>query len=935
MAMLSQVTNALRAVSEGQRELYELFLEELINSTDPEQFASLFRALSANASLIATHHHTMAELLSLVFDFDWTGYPDDVCTAFEDFIVSLVSANGGFVQPVLQLLVKNLLEDDHDDVDGPETSEELVKEGEEGADPPQGRPVKTDSATTKLFFVHQGIDHVIRVAPLGLGVIVTLIGSEFPPRSAPTSAQLHYVREICRLADRFPAVRDQVLGLVLQRIITLDVHLERGVDPPLTEGDDVSRLVLMLAMLLDSVARGSKNAAEARRLERLLLRSFDQQILKAGTMLSAAQFALFYFCGLQAESTPLPARRAMTAQHTVKLLLGRATAAASPQFDESTRIAACVYLGSFVARFAPLPWDLTLLVMRKLLSQLVSMTTSRGIPQRTLPRARAMLGALTRILHLKGRAIGTATLLQLGKWSTLQSLPLEPATESLLESLHLVALPADRAEHVSPDCDAPGLILGPEQSEAFEHVPIEIAPRVRACFIGSPLSVEDPTAALAMERRAPSPALAATKRSGASGVVPEGAYGAAKSMSDQRTTDNAPPAAPPAERGDDPDRPARRDDENEGPPRSPLEGRAGSSNDAETDKTTCSKHESAGQHKSDNALEFGSANPSHSDHDRDNPSHGGNDSDSDSDNDSDNHDHNDNDSDGDSHSDSHSDSDNDSDSNSDSGSDGDSDSDSDSGRGRGRNKGSSSDGGSEPASERHRKDEVDLAELEDILRARTDGSPVPYEHGDGERLPSPIQIAKPSSHLFGDRALWRPREASTAEDGKASLPPAKRPRFLSTHTLMDDVSNTSIFGWAATSKLLSEGISSRNSPSGDAYTLRTLPPTSTHTHGVGELTGNARAEGVAGTPPKATDEADDDDEDEDEEEEFSLGLRRRSSTTPVTGARFTSSSRRSLSRSSGSALRQFREWHKSSSSLSPDGEDGQESENGEEGEEHA
>lgn len=71
--------------------------------------------------------------------------------------------------------------------------------------------------------VHQVLKYILDLIPTGPTSLFPLLAGEFPHKREPISTHITYVKNILRVLDYAPVLRAQVLGVIIDRIIQIDV----------------------------------------------------------------------------------------------------------------------------------------------------------------------------------------------------------------------------------------------------------------------------------------------------------------------------------------------------------------------------------------------------------------------------------------------------------------------------------------------------------------------------------------------------------------------------------------------------------------------------------------------------------------------------------------------------------------------------------------
>ncbi|KAG0236688.1 hypothetical protein BGW42_002850 [Actinomortierella wolfii] len=74
--------------------------------------------------------------------------------------------------------------------------------------------------------VHQALKYILDLIPTASTTLFPLLVSEFPHKRESYGAHMSYVKNILRVLDYAPVLRSQVLGVVIDRIIQIDVEIQ-------------------------------------------------------------------------------------------------------------------------------------------------------------------------------------------------------------------------------------------------------------------------------------------------------------------------------------------------------------------------------------------------------------------------------------------------------------------------------------------------------------------------------------------------------------------------------------------------------------------------------------------------------------------------------------------------------------------------------------
>lgn len=83
----------------------------------------------------------------------------------------------------------------------------------------------TRAVTSKIHQrIHHAIEFILAVAPSGLNSLMPVLKEEFPHKAQSLFSHVTYLRNLLCVTDYTPELRNQVLELVIDRIIQVDVR---------------------------------------------------------------------------------------------------------------------------------------------------------------------------------------------------------------------------------------------------------------------------------------------------------------------------------------------------------------------------------------------------------------------------------------------------------------------------------------------------------------------------------------------------------------------------------------------------------------------------------------------------------------------------------------------------------------------------------------
>ncbi|KAJ1929177.1 DNA independent RNA polymerase I transcription factor [Tieghemiomyces parasiticus] len=152
-----------------------------------------------------------AELVGAILDMSWINRQPSVVTIYTRFLCNLVSAQPYYAGEVMRVLVGFL------------AARTYVPLTEPGVDPNLTKNVVFDRA-------HRALRSVLNIIPTAHTALSPLLARFFPLKFDSAERHQDYLYNILRIADYAPALRQQILGLVVDRMIQIDVEIQVEVE---------------------------------------------------------------------------------------------------------------------------------------------------------------------------------------------------------------------------------------------------------------------------------------------------------------------------------------------------------------------------------------------------------------------------------------------------------------------------------------------------------------------------------------------------------------------------------------------------------------------------------------------------------------------------------------------------------------------------------
>ncbi|KAI1118855.1 RNA polymerase I-specific transcription initiation factor RRN3 [Nemania sp. NC0429] len=309
-------------------------------------------------------------LVRSLLQCQWLGRDDQFAKIYIQFLAALVSAQGPRLTQVLSMIIDKFPSSRHS---------EWAVEG--------WSPVTREVAQARL---HVALRYILQLFPVAESVLEPILASKYPYHDEPKRSHLAYVDNLLRLRQYSPGLRNDIMDLIISRLIKIDVEMQTDLD----DMDD--KLAAMLGMALKSAQEHeaqdeedsddsdneSVSSAESEDDEYIRVKTAKENIEKMDTILDSlfelytpifadphSQEAMDVFEDLLAEFSHLilPTIKSRHTQFLIfhfgqqseRLIDAFCGTCINIAFESQRplilRQSACAYLASFVARGAHVP----------------------------------------------------------------------------------------------------------------------------------------------------------------------------------------------------------------------------------------------------------------------------------------------------------------------------------------------------------------------------------------------------------------------------------------------------------------------------------------------------------------------------------------------------------------------------------------------------
>ncbi|EPS68922.1 hypothetical protein M569_05845, partial [Genlisea aurea] len=342
------------------RILAAVHYKEHLSTEDVALLVTSLKAMTGAVSSIDIVHHRT--LLKTIFDMSLWNYETDVIDALLEFIVSLASSSGKYVDLCLDMLVINFV---------PPATLPSASYFLEFLKKPQGMAKKN----LVLDRVHSTLKDIANVVPLSPLRLEKIVRSRMPNIYTKEVILSMYVENMLRLESGMMGklVGHMVIVAVMDRLVDLDVELpwdeilqedfSKGIfdmeledfdgqaDDAMQDGTELTREALLQRFFSGNLVAEKLDSLMVLTFEHLLacfkdgrlsqvfetlLQSFQKTILTAYKS-KFAQFVIFYACSLDPEGC---------GEAFANTLLNLFMSCANPEW----RMSAVAYLASYLAR---------------------------------------------------------------------------------------------------------------------------------------------------------------------------------------------------------------------------------------------------------------------------------------------------------------------------------------------------------------------------------------------------------------------------------------------------------------------------------------------------------------------------------------------------------------------------------------------------------
>ncbi|KJR82566.1 RNA polymerase I-specific transcription initiation factor RRN3 [Sporothrix schenckii 1099-18] len=207
------------------------------NMVPPDELVLYVVALTASAPLL---NKSCINLVRKMLACSWIGRDDKFFRAYVQFLAALVSAQGAYLRPVLEMIVDRFKE--------PSASSWTV---------PDFPPVSRETTQKRLHF---GLKYMLRLFPAARMLVSKLVAQKFPFPAESKSIHMYYVDNLLRLREYAPTIGLEILETITSQLVKIDTEFQLDLSD--MDDDLAAKVVLELAR-----KNAERDAVTARRLD--------------------------------------------------------------------------------------------------------------------------------------------------------------------------------------------------------------------------------------------------------------------------------------------------------------------------------------------------------------------------------------------------------------------------------------------------------------------------------------------------------------------------------------------------------------------------------------------------------------------------------------------------------------------------------------------
>lgn len=224
------------AILGNEKKMESLLSDLRSNAYDEEHFYNFLLAIRKLTPALTKQHEI---LVGVILSTDWSSYSEACSNSFLEFITDLILSQAYYLKICIRSLIRTFL------VKSEFSNEDLPK------------------FQRKCNHVHTCINSIIAMAPLSIKFITDTVVHLFPYIGKSLFTLETYIVNILQLVSYAHGCRQQILALIVDKMLTIDVGIPKG------ELDRADKIELQFAVE-DLNLNNSSNQKEVEKLDQLM-----------------------------------------------------------------------------------------------------------------------------------------------------------------------------------------------------------------------------------------------------------------------------------------------------------------------------------------------------------------------------------------------------------------------------------------------------------------------------------------------------------------------------------------------------------------------------------------------------------------------------------------------------------------------------------------
>ncbi|KAG4094363.1 RNA polymerase I-specific transcription initiation factor RRN3 [Neocallimastix lanati (nom. inval.)] len=208
---LTTTQDAFNEAIKGNKTKLFSIIDEIssLENSDEDSNEQLILWMETFSKIVSNFTKEFQDLVGIILDINWVIRSSEFAIVYSQFLENLVSAHAFYMFPVAERLI-NLL---------------CWKKPFEN---PRATLVSDPSVTPKIACdrVHAVLKRIISLIPSGPSFLITPIAEAFPDKFQDIKYQLWYLRNILKMIEYIPVLKEPIMSLIVEKIIKIDVEIQ-------------------------------------------------------------------------------------------------------------------------------------------------------------------------------------------------------------------------------------------------------------------------------------------------------------------------------------------------------------------------------------------------------------------------------------------------------------------------------------------------------------------------------------------------------------------------------------------------------------------------------------------------------------------------------------------------------------------------------------